>query len=88
MSEALFGENRWLVTDEPVEFEKEPVEVGNFRRVPIILEESMEEYTTNEWKQNRKMSTWNQLDLESLGSWLTMPKNFPGSGLKDRFQLN
>ena len=23
--------------------------------------------------------TCNQLDLESLGSWTTMPKNFPGT---------
>ena len=29
--------------------------------------------------QNRKMSTCNRLDLESLGSWPTMPKNFPGT---------
>jgi hypothetical protein len=28
-------------------------------------------------EQYRKMSTCKQLDLESLGSWLTMPKNFP-----------
>ena len=45
--------------------------------LPIILEESIEEYTFNKWKQNRMMSTCNQLDLESLGSWHTMPKNFP-----------
>jgi hypothetical protein len=39
---------------------------------------AIEEYTSNEWKQNRKvMSTCNWLDLESLGSWPTklyMPK--------------
>ena len=32
----------------------------------IILEESREEYTSSEWKHNRKMSTCNRLDLESL----------------------
>jgi hypothetical protein len=32
----------------------------------IILEESMKEYIMNESKQNRKMSTCNWLDLESL----------------------
>ena len=32
-SEAMSGKNRRLVTDEPVEFEKEPVEVGDFRRI-------------------------------------------------------
>jgi hypothetical protein len=27
------GTNWWLVADEPVEFEKYPVEVGHFRRI-------------------------------------------------------
>ena len=27
------GENRLLVTDEPVEFEKQPVEVQDFRKI-------------------------------------------------------
>jgi hypothetical protein len=44
----------------------------------IILDDSIE-YTSNEGKQNRKMPTCNQLDLESLGSRPTMPKNFPGT---------
>ena len=39
--------------------------------LPIILEESIE-YTSNEWKQNRKMSTCDCLDLESLASWPTL----------------
>ena len=133
--EVKIGENLQLVTDEPVGFEKEPVEVQDCRKItdhfrgicriypnlmkenrrmwtcnrldletlgsqPInmpknllnhwvevhqdftwfnrsVLEESIE-YTSNEWKhlQNRKMSTCNQLDLESRGSWPTMAKNF------------
>jgi hypothetical protein len=28
------------------------------------------------------MSTCNRVDLESLGSWPIMPKNFPGIGLE------
>ena len=32
-SKSMIGENRQLVTDEPVEFEKEPVEVEDFRRI-------------------------------------------------------
>jgi hypothetical protein len=32
MSKAMIGENRQLVTDEPVEFEKCPVEVQDCRR--------------------------------------------------------
>jgi hypothetical protein len=31
------GKNRWLVTDEPVEFEKYLVEVGDFRRIADLL---------------------------------------------------
>ena len=41
--------------------------------LPVIWEESIEEYTSNEWKQNRKiMSTCNWLDLESHESWPTI----------------
>ena len=35
--------------------------------LPILLEESIE-HTQDALKQNRKMSTCNWLDLESLGS--------------------
>ena len=78
---AGLGKNRRLVIDEPVELEKWPVEVQDFRKSPIILEESVE-YTSNEWQQqNRKMSTCNRLDLESLGFWPTLyaQKLFPGT---------
>ena len=51
----MSGKDRHLVTNEPVEFKTSG-------ESPIILEES-KEYTSNEWKQNRKMSTCNQLDL-------------------------
>ena len=57
--------------------------------LPIILEESIEEYTLNKWKhQNRKMSTGtNRLDFESLARISTdsiCPKtNFPGTSEKD-----
>ena len=44
------------------------------------LEESREYIQTKWTHQNRKMSTCNRLDLESPGSWPTMPKNFPGTG--------
>jgi hypothetical protein len=30
---SLLGKNRRLITDEPVKFEKSPVEVGDFRRI-------------------------------------------------------
>ena len=63
--------------------------------LPITLEEYME-YTLNEWKQNRKMSTCNRLDLESFGSWLTLyiyicPKTsralMPTNGRRDFFGI-
>jgi hypothetical protein len=41
------GRIRPLLTDEPVEYEKLPVEIQNFREIyPIILEESVE-YTSD-----------------------------------------
>ena len=52
--------------------------------LPIILEESVEEYTSsNEWKHNWKMmSTCNQLDSESLGPWPTIyAQKLPGHWL-------
>ena len=57
--------------------------VQDFKIFTDHLEESIEEYTSNEWKhQTRKMSTCNQLDFESLGSCpptLHMPINFLGT---------
>jgi hypothetical protein len=46
------------------------LKMETLRELPIILEEFIEEYTSNERKQqNRKMmSTCNRLNLESLGS--------------------
>ena len=40
--QSLSGENCQLVTDKPVEFEKQPIEVGDFRRITDQLEESIE----------------------------------------------
>ena len=38
----MTGENWQLVTNDPGEFEKEPVEVGDYRKLPIIFEEFIE----------------------------------------------
>jgi hypothetical protein len=64
------GENIPLVTYEPVEsFISNQLKFRTLEKIPIILKESMKEYTSNERKQqNRKISTCNRLDLESLGS--------------------
>ena len=66
-------ENQRLVTNEPVEFKK----VGWSSRLEGIYRINLQ------WiNQTRKLSTWNWLVLETLGSWLTMPKNFPGTALE------
>ena len=59
--------NWQLVTDEPVEFEKEPVEVGAFRRITDHFRGIYSIYLKC-IKQNWEMSTCKRLDLESLGS--------------------
>jgi len=49
----MIRENRQLVTDEPVEFEKLAVEVQDCRKLPIILEEFIEHIYLNLIKENR-----------------------------------
>ena len=53
----MIWENRQLVTDEPVEFEKEPVEVQERGKLPIILEEIIE-YTTVTKYEVQKYNTY------------------------------
>ena len=73
---ALSGENWQLVIDEPVE-------VQDFKRITDRFRGIYKIYL--KWiKLNWKMSTCNRLDLESLGSWPTMPKNFPGTVVEGR----
>ena len=69
MTRSMSGENRQLVADEPVEFEKLPVEVqacrkftDHFRGIYRIYLQLM--------KKNRKLSTCNRSDLKTLGSWV------------------
>ena len=64
----MSGKNRWLVTDEPVEFEIKPFEVGDFRRITDHFRGIYRRIYSKGMKQNQKMSTCNRLDLESLGS--------------------
>ena len=71
--------NQWLVADETVEFKKQPVEVQDFRKFTDPFRGIYR--ICLEWiKQNWKMPACNLYDLESLGSWPTMPQNFPGPG--------
>ena len=59
------GENWPLVTNEPVEFEKSPVEVQDFG---IIIDRFRGIYIPQIDIDNWKVSTHNPLDLETLGS--------------------
>ena len=72
------------VNDDPVEFEKWPTEVEEFRKIT--------EHFKGIWrinlklikKNHRKMSTCNRLNLETLGSRLLMSKIIPDIGGKYR----
>jgi hypothetical protein len=59
----MIGENRPLVTNELVEFEKQPVEVQDFREFTDHFRGIYRIYLKL-MKENRKMSTCNRLDLE------------------------
>ena len=74
----MIGENRQLVTDEPVEFEKEPVEVHQDCRISTGHFRGIYRIYLNLIKENRRMSTCNRLDLQILGSQpVIMSKNPP-----------
>ena len=72
----MIGENRRLVTDEPVEFEKQPVEAQDYRKIDDHFRGSYRIYP-NLIKENRRMSTCNRLDLQTLGFQPIMSKNLP-----------
>ena len=72
----MIGENRELVTDEPVEFEIEPVEVQDCREITDHFRGIYRIYP-NLIKENRRMSTCNRLDLQTLGSQPLVSKNLP-----------
>ena len=72
----MIGENQQLVTNEPVEFEKEPVEVQDYRKITDHFRGIYRIYP-NLTKENRRMSTCNRLDLQTLGSQRIMSKNLP-----------
>ena len=61
----MIGENRQLVTNEPVEFEKWPVEVQDCRMITYHFRGIYKIYL-NLVKQNRMMWTCNRLDLQTL----------------------
>ena len=72
----MIGENRQIVTNEPVEFEKQPVEVQDCRK-DTDHSKGIHSLYPKLMKENRRLSTCNQLDLQILGSQPVMPKNLP-----------
>ena len=73
---AMIGESRQLVTDAPSDFEKEPVEVQDWRKCTDHFRGILRIYPSL-IKKIRKTSTCSLLDLQKLGSQLLMPKNLP-----------
>ena len=73
----MIGENRQSITNEPVEFEKWPVEVQDCRKITDHFWGIYRIYP-NLIRENRRMLTCNRLDLQTLGSqvlnWLLCPK--------------
>ena len=63
----MISENQQLVTNEPVEFEKFPVEVQDCKKITDHFREIYKIYP-NLIKENQRMSTWNRLDLQTQGS--------------------
>ena len=57
-----------------------PVEVRDFQRITDHFRGIYKIYL-NWMKQNRKMSTCKPISFWTLGSWPTMPKNFPSTTL-------
>ena len=72
----MIGENRHLVTNKPVEFKKELVEVEDWRKITDHFRGIYRMYP-NLMKENRRISTCNILDLQTLGSQLVKSKNSP-----------
>ena len=70
----MIRENGQLVTNEPVEVENCRKITDRFRIIYRIY--------PNLIKENRRMSTCNRLDLQTLGSQPIMPKNLPDHCLR------
>jgi hypothetical protein len=70
----MIGENRQLVRNELVEFDKEPVEIQDCMKI-IDHFRGIYGIYPNLIKENRRMSTCNWFELQTLGSQPIMPKN-------------
>ena len=70
------GENQPLVTHEPVEFEKQLIQIQDLKQISMPSRISRGIFLSP-IKENRKMSTCNPLGLETPGSRPVMPKKIP-----------
>ena len=75
----MIGGNWQLVRSEPVEFEKKPVEVEHCRKITDRFRGIYRIYP-NLIMGNRRMSTCNRLEVQTLGSQPVMPKISPITG--------
>jgi hypothetical protein len=75
----MIGENRQLVTDELVEFEKEQVEIHQDCRKITDHSRGIYRIYPNLINEIWRMPTCNRLDLQTLGGFqpILMPKNLP-----------
>ena len=62
--ETMIGENRQLVTNEPVEFKEKLIEVQECRKFTDHFRRICRIYHPNSITENRRMSTCNRLDLQ------------------------
>ena len=83
----IIGENRQLITDEPVKFEKEPVEVGDckiitdhFRIIYRIYPDII--------KENHRMWTCNRLRMASHYTWGSVTTLDDFGGVLGRWPLD
>ena len=74
---AMIGETRQLDTNEPVE-------VRDYRKITDHFRGTYRTYP-NLMKEKQRMSTYDQLDLQTLGSQpVVVPKNLPDHPLHGR----
>ena len=73
----MIAENRQLITNEPFEFEEKRLEVQDCKKF-IDHYRGIHRKYPNLKKENRRLSTLNCLDLQTLGSQpIMLPKNIP-----------
>ena len=83
----MSGKNWRLVAVEPVEFEKLPVEVQDWRKFTDHFRGIYRIYIQL-MKKNRKLSTCNRLDLKTLARILTSYAQIPPEHWVEDFQRN